>query len=306
MTGSTAHRYRPHAAGWIGLASANRLVAADLAEEDSRVAVLEALMASGAAPAILVGVLTAEDGTIAASFVVVDLSSGDVLTAFAARRVDQSLSLPDVSETISATTVIELDALADLENAVEPAPARRMEAAPHTDASSGYRHLFGETFIRSVEEAAIRDEPSADVIDDETRVGVDLEAARAARRTSRRSSAPPPAPTRFLELPSGALEPLDRTIIVGRSPSAERASADNIPRLISVDTPDQQLSRNHAQIAVEGGTVLVTDLHSRNGTLIVLPGKPPQQLRAGEPTPVVVGTTIDLGDGATLVIRDGS
>ena len=48
------------------------------------------------------------------------------------------------------------------------------------------------------------------------------------------------------------------------------------------------------------GTVVVTDLHSRNGTLIALPGKSPQKLRAGEPTSVIAGTVIDLGSGVTL------
>jgi hypothetical protein len=60
------------------------------------------------------------------------------------------------------------------------------------------------------------------------------------------------------------------------------------------------------QVAVEGGTVVVTDLHSRNGTMVQLPGKAPQQLRAGEPTPVTVGTVIDLGDGATLTVGEDS
>nr|WP_240977493.1 FHA domain-containing protein [Planctomonas sp. JC2975] len=73
-----------------------------------------------------------------------------------------------------------------------------------------------------------------------------------------------------------------------------------VPRLVTVDSVEHDISRNHVQLTIEGGTVVVTDLHSRNGTLIALPGKTPQKLRAGEPTSVIAGTTIDLGSGVTL------
>jgi len=56
------------------------------------------------------------------------------------------------------------------------------------------------------------------------------------------------------------------------------------------------------QFAVEGGTVVVTDLHSRNGTTIALPGKPPQLLRQGESTSVLVDTVVDLGGGVTITV----
>jgi hypothetical protein len=36
-----------------------------------------------------------------------------------------------------------------------------------------------------------------------------------------------------------------------------------------------------------------------------VPGRPAQKLRAGEPTPVLVGTVIDLGGGIELSIREG-
>jgi hypothetical protein len=37
--------------------------------------------------------------------------------------------------------------------------------------------------------------------------------------------------------------------------------------------------------------------------MIVLPGKSPQKLRAGEPTSVIPGTVVDLGSGVTLTVR---
>jgi pSer/pThr/pTyr-binding forkhead associated (FHA) protein len=73
-----------------------------------------------------------------------------------------------------------------------------------------------------------------------------------------------------------------------------------------MNTPNQDISRTHAQITAEGGTVVVTDLHSSNGTLVTLPGKPAQKLRPGEPSAVIVGTIIDLGDGATLTVCESA
>lgn len=201
-----------------------------------------------------------------------------------------------VDATISATTIVELTG----------------EDAP----SAGYDHLFGETMYRSVEDAAVRapDEAAADPegapddrVDERTIVAADLAAARATRRAARRKAgAEPPAPRLHLDLSTGVREPLDRPLVIGRAPSAERVSGGNVPRLVSMTTPNQDISRTHVQVAVEGGTVVVTDLHSRNGTMVQLPGKSPQQLRAGEPTPVTVGTVIDLGDGATLTVGEDS
>ena len=64
------------------------------------------------------------------------------------------------------------------------------------------------------------------------------------------------------------------------------------------------ISRNHVLLTVEGGVIVVTDLHSRNGTDVVMPGRGPQRLRAGEPTAVMPGTVVDLGSGISLTVRN--
>ena len=89
---------------------------------------------------------------------------------------------------------------------------------------------------------------------------------------------------------------------LGRAPSVSQVSGGRIPRLITIGAGDPDISRNHVRVAVEGDTVVVTDLHSRNGTHVVAPGKPPVKLRAGEPTPVLAGTVVDLGGGWTLQV----
>ncbi|HEV7948589.1 MAG TPA: FHA domain-containing protein [Glaciihabitans sp.] len=106
-----------------------------------------------------------------------------------------------------------------------------------------------------------------------------------------------------LELSTGGSESLSQPIRVGRAPSVTQLSNGLVPRLITIPD-DKDISRNHVDVAVEGDTVVVTDLNSRNGTSVILPGKPPQTLRHGEPTAILVDTVIDLGGGVTLTVKD--
>lgn len=105
-----------------------------------------------------------------------------------------------------------------------------------------------------------------------------------------------------LVLPDGRSQELNAPVIIGRAPSVSNVPASVLPHLITLSADD--ISRNHARIAVEGGTVVVTDLLSSNGTQVIQPGKPPLSLRGGEPTPVIVGTVVDLGSGITLTIAE--
>jgi hypothetical protein len=116
-------------------------------------------------------------------------------------------------------------------------------------------------------------------------------------------ASPPVAlpPTLSLELPDGSRAPLDMVVLVGRAPSVAVGAPPT--RLVRLDG-DGDVSRTHARVAVEGGTVVVTDLGSRNGTIVRIPGRPAQKLRDGEPTPVLVGTVIDFGGGLELNVRD--
>ena len=111
-------------------------------------------------------------------------------------------------------------------------------------------------------------------------------------------------PRAMLQLPSGEIIGLDQPVLIGRAPSVTKVSGGAVPRIVSLGGVDQDISRNHVQVTVEGDTVVVTDLHSRNGTLIVLPGKSPQKLRSGEPTAVIVGTLIDLGSGIGITVGE--
>jgi len=105
-----------------------------------------------------------------------------------------------------------------------------------------------------------------------------------------------------IRMPDGTLEPIAHEVVLGRAPSASQLAGGRLPRVITIGGGDQDISRNHVRIAVEGDTVVITDLHSRNGTQAAQPGKAPVRLRAGEPTPVLTGTVVDLGGGWTIQV----
>lgn len=98
---------------------------------------------------------------------------------------------------------------------------------------------------------------------------------------------------------------LDRTVLIGRAPSANRFPKDDPPRLVRVSSPEQDISRTHVELRVEDWDVLLVD-HSSNGTRLVRPGMEPQMLHRGEPVPVRSGSVIDLGDGVTVTLEDAT
>lgn len=111
----------------------------------------------------------------------------------------------------------------------------------------------------------------------------------------------PPGPALQLERADGSRESLNRPVLIGRSPAASGSGAD--ARLITI-TDDPDISRTHLRVAVEGEAVVVTDLGSKNGTIITLPGAAPRKLRAYDPTVVLPGTLVDLGGGTTFTVRE--
>ncbi|MFT4029171.1 MAG: FHA domain-containing protein [Protaetiibacter sp.] len=183
-------------------------------------------------------------------------------------------------------------------------------------AGDAYDYLFGETMYRSVEDAAVRAEPPAEEPaepaapvedgdhDGSTVLASSITRSGRTRRTRRESPAAPAAPRVVVVLPSGVREPLDQALVLGRSPSVAGVPGGQLPRLVTISGGDQDISRSHVRIALEGGTVVVTDLHSRNGTTIVAPSGESQKLRGGEPTPVIVGTVVDLGGGVELTVEE--
>jgi pSer/pThr/pTyr-binding forkhead associated (FHA) protein len=112
-----------------------------------------------------------------------------------------------------------------------------------------------------------------------------------------------PRPTLGTVLVStGERIPLDRPVIVGRRPRAPRFSNDDMPRLVVVDGPQQDISRSHLKIDLVDWSVLVSDLGSTNGTTLRRAGQPDTRLQSGEPTLAQAGDVYDLGDGVTVTV----
>ena len=95
---------------------------------------------------------------------------------------------------------------------------------------------------------------------------------------------------------TGAVVPVVGPLLIGRSPKVTSESTNSFPELVSVPSPGQDISRTHVEIRVEGWQVLVVDRGSTNGTVITIPGRQPQRLRAGEPFPLPVGGVVSLAD----------
>lgn len=101
---------------------------------------------------------------------------------------------------------------------------------------------------------------------------------------------------------SGGRIEVDRPVVIGRSPAANRVSGDQLPRLLTVPSPSHDISRTHVQVAPENGRMVVTDLNSTNGTVLVAPDGRRTDLRPGIGVPIDVGSLIDLGDGITIAV----
>ena len=106
----------------------------------------------------------------------------------------------------------------------------------------------------------------------------------------------------ILRSSDGSVVELDRPVLIGRAPSADRSTARS-PRLLTVPSPGHDISRTHVEIAPDGWQVSVTDLQSTNGTLVVPPGAGARhQLVAHDPLIVELGTVLELGDGITILV----
>ncbi|WP_344312669.1 FHA domain-containing protein, partial [Agromyces terreus] len=169
-----------------------------------------------------------------------------------------------------------------------------------------------QTMIPPTETASGDDADGADAVqagdhDGMAIVGLDLQRLRERRGDAERSApqaadSPSEAKSLALRLPDGTIEPITHEVVLGRSPSASQLAGGRLPKVVAIGAGDHDISRNHVRVTVEGDTVVVTDLHSRNGTHVAQPGKAPVRLRAGEPTPVLTGTVVDLGGGWTLQV----
>lgn len=183
------------------------------------------------------------------------------------------------------------------------------EDVASTDEIDEFDLLFGQTIHRPAADApeAVADPALAGDHDGAT---ISSAEARALRRDAPVS---PEAPTIALpvvggtgriRVSTGQVVTLDRTVIIGRRPRSTRASGANLPHLIAVESPQQDISRSHLEVRPEGDTVVVIDLHTTNGSTLLRSGADPVRLHPGEQTIVLSGDVVDLGDGVTVAFED--
>lgn len=223
-------------------------------------------------------------------------------------------SVSSVTTAVAEETVVTALTSTPDPEPVPAAPSSAPSGTPSGTTEGDYDFLFGDTMYRSVGDAAVREEePAEDPGDAGVRDGDHDGATMLVSTLGRRrgggrgraktASEPPPAPASIaIVLPGNVREVVDEPIVLGRAPSVSGVPAGQVPRLVTLGG-DKDISRNHVRFALEGDTVVVTDLHSKNGTTIALPGKEAHKLRAGEPTPVIVGTVVDLGGGVALTVE---
>jgi hypothetical protein len=138
---------------------------------------------------------------------------------------------------------------------------------------------------------------------------VPQEALVALRAPDESSSATVPAATSPADQPlepssgygfsvnAGAPIGLDAPAFIGRKPSLPRVVSGEPPRLVRVPSPLREVSSTHVELRRQGALVIVTDLKSTNGTVVVSPGREPVKLRGGESIVAAPGTVVDIGDG---------
>ncbi|EWS80869.1 hypothetical protein BF93_01160, partial [Brachybacterium phenoliresistens] len=116
-------------------------------------------------------------------------------------------------------------------------------------------------------------------------------------------SVPRPALGR-IELSTGESFRLDRSAIIGRKPRASRVSGREVPQLITVPSPQQDISRSHLELRLEGWHVVALDLGTTNGTTLLREGTVPRRLSPHHAVMLQDLDILDLGDGVRLRMRE--
>lgn len=111
----------------------------------------------------------------------------------------------------------------------------------------------------------------------------------------------PPPVLAVLRVSNGDVVALDRPVLIGRAPAVERSSALD-PELLVLSSPSHDISRTHLEINLVDWQIILTDLHSTNGTLLTTPDGAARTLAPGEPTVVELGSAVELADGVSVLI----
>lgn len=92
-----------------------------------------------------------------------------------------------------------------------------------------------------------------------------------------------------------------RPVVLGRDPAPDPARPDVAP--IPVQDPARSVSKTHALVEVVDDRVMVTDLHSTNGTRLLSTEGETRELEAGRPSDAPSEATVILGEFAIRLDR---
>nr|WP_244962665.1 FHA domain-containing protein [Cryobacterium roopkundense] len=116
------------------------------------------------------------------------------------------------------------------------------------------------------------------------------------------ADAPKPLARYGFRLPDGSERRLDAVYRLGRRPVPSRVDDGSPSRLITISSQTSAVSGTHLEIRQDGDSVVVTDVGSTNGTLVLPPRGRRQRLRAGQSLAVRPGTRVDIGDGNIIEV----
>lgn len=115
-------------------------------------------------------------------------------------------------------------------------------------------------------------------------------------------------PVASLVFSTGDVVAVDRTVLVGRAPEARRFASHDQPHVVTVASPQQEISSTHLEIrpgaGADHGSAIATDLGSTNGTVLAQPGLDAEELKPGIAVSLIPGAVLDLGDGVTIQVTN--
>lgn len=248
----------------------------------------------------------------AAAAASIDVPASEAVTA--PEEASVVAEQPDVEQPDAVSAPVTAEIEEPVEDAVDGVTLLPADAAEESN-TDVFEQLFGDTLASppaAVTPPPVPPAPPAVLEGDHDGATISVAEARALRQDV--PAAGPDAPTAVLPVVSaglgrvrvstGQVVSLDRTVIIGRRPRSTRASGADLPHLVAVESPQQDISRSHLEIRPEGDTVVVVDLHTTNGSTLLRPGADPLRLHPGEQTLVLSGDVVDLGDGVTVTFED--
>lgn len=99
-----------------------------------------------------------------------------------------------------------------------------------------------------------------------------------------------------LHFSTGEIVTLDRDVVIGRRPRYTPQQGRPDAHLVPVPSPNQEISRTHCEVRIDGWEVRVRDMGSNNGTFLIRQGQSPVRLTDSTPALLRPGDILDLGD----------